>query len=111
MLGHPGVWPWFRQVLEDAKIDPETVISLRVADGIKMRLDIGAETRPCPDCKYAHCHSEADDEEDKALDVDDAPRRATLRASLTGCLAHSGATDPMRRDIGTSGVEQLKEAS
>lgn len=69
LLGHPGVWEWFRQALGDAKIDPETVISLRVADGIKMRLDINAEAHPCPDCKYAHFHSDA---EDKALDVDDA---------------------------------------
>ena len=71
MLGHPGVWDWFRQVLMDAKIDPGTVISLRVADGIKMRLDIDAEPRPCPDCKYARFPSELDAEEDKALDVDD----------------------------------------
>ncbi|VVE18012.1 MULTISPECIES: hypothetical protein [Pandoraea] len=72
ILGHPGVWNWFRHVLIDAKIDPETVISLRVADGIKMRLDIDPEQRSCPDCKYARLPYGPDTEEDKALDVDDA---------------------------------------
>ncbi|PNE59933.1 hypothetical protein A8H39_01940 [Paraburkholderia fungorum] len=71
MLGHPAAWDWFRQVLADAKIDPETVISLRVADGIKMRLDIDAEPHPCPDCKYARFPCEPDIEEDNALDIDD----------------------------------------
>jgi hypothetical protein len=71
-LGHPGVWDWFRQALADAKIDPETVIGLRVADGVKMRLNIDAEPRPCPDCKFARFPSETGAEGDEALDVDDA---------------------------------------
>ena len=72
LLGHPGVWSWFRQVLEGAKIDPETVIGLRVADGIKMRLDVNAEAHPCPDCKHAHFQFDPDTEEVEAVDVDDA---------------------------------------
>ncbi len=72
ILGHPGVWEWFRQVLEGAKIEPETVISLRVADGVKMRLDLNAEAHPCPDCKFTHFQFEPDTEADKALDADDA---------------------------------------
>ncbi len=44
---------------------------MRVADDIKMRLDIKAEAHPCPDCNYAHFPSESDDE-DKTLDVDNA---------------------------------------
>ncbi|VWC79749.1 hypothetical protein BLA39750_01106 [Burkholderia lata] len=54
MLGHPGAWDWFRGVLGNAQITPESVISLRVADGVKMRLDIAAAPKPCPACKYAH---------------------------------------------------------
>lgn len=72
ILGHPNVWEWFREVLANAEIEPESVISLRVADGIKMRLDVEAEAHPCPNCEYARSPPEPDEEEDDALDVDDA---------------------------------------
>lgn len=49
-LGHPGVLAWFGSHLERAGIDPVQVVSLEIVDAVKMRLRVGTENHPCPDC-------------------------------------------------------------
>ena len=86
MLGHPGVWDWFRGVLGNARIEPESVISLRVADGVKMRLDIAAAPKPCPACKYAHGKvASTGDVDQSTTNVDQSPHSAP--SPLFGRLA------------------------
>lgn len=108
MLGHPCVWDWFRQVLADAKIDPETVLSLGVADGIKVKLNIDAQPQPCPDCKYARFPSDREVEEDAPLADDDAePAGASGR--LFGWL--SGVLNGRASTVRESGTqrEEIRE--
>ncbi|WP_241299564.1 hypothetical protein [Burkholderia stabilis] len=88
ILGHPGVWDWFRSVLGNARIAPESVISLRVADGVKMRLDITATQKPCPECKYAHYQvAPPGDDYQPTADVDLATDSAPAR--LLGRIAEA----------------------
>lgn len=49
-FGHPRFTEWYRRNLEEAGIDPEQVVSLRIADTDKLVLRVDAPARECPNC-------------------------------------------------------------
>jgi hypothetical protein len=50
-FGHPGFTEWYRCLLDEAAIDPERVVSLRIADTDKLVLRVDAPARECPNCE------------------------------------------------------------
>lgn len=57
-LGHPGMLDWFRRQIERAAIDVERVVSLRIADTVKVELRLDVEPNDCPDCVLSKCRTE-----------------------------------------------------
>ncbi|WP_321817051.1 MULTISPECIES: hypothetical protein [unclassified Paraburkholderia] len=108
MLGHPGVWDWFGKVLVNAHIDPESIVSLRVVDEKKVRLDINAPSQPCPGCKYTGFASDRDVDEEEELADDDTDAESgagRIFGWLSGMLK---GREAMVRKSGSAG-ETLQE--
>jgi hypothetical protein len=48
--GHPGFWDWYARRAKAAGLPVESVVSMRIADTDKVRLDLSAPAMHCPCC-------------------------------------------------------------
>jgi hypothetical protein len=48
--GHPGFWDWYARHAKTAGLPVESVVSMRIADTDKMRLNLSAPAMDCPCC-------------------------------------------------------------
>ncbi|WP_028209042.1 hypothetical protein [Paraburkholderia nodosa] len=49
--GHPGFWDWYARQASRASLPIASVVSMRIADTDKIRLEVSAPARECPCCE------------------------------------------------------------
>ncbi|MDH6147239.1 MULTISPECIES: hypothetical protein [Paraburkholderia] len=54
--GHPGFWDWYARLASRANLPIDSVVSMRIADTDKIRLDLRAAARNCPYCDVRRAH-------------------------------------------------------
>lgn len=52
--GHPGFWDWYARQASRASLPVASVVSMRIADTDKVRLELCAPVRECPCCQAKH---------------------------------------------------------
>jgi hypothetical protein len=53
---HPGFWNWYARQANRVSLPIASVVSMRIADTVKVRLDISAPERECPCCQVKKSH-------------------------------------------------------
>jgi hypothetical protein len=54
--GHPGFWNWYARQASLVSLPIASVVSMRIADTDKVRLEVSAPARECPYCQAKNLH-------------------------------------------------------